>query len=167
MRSTGEIMGLSPSLGGAFVKSQLAAAQALPQSGCAFLSVRDADKPGLVAVAKTLLAEGFRLLATVGTARSLAAAGVAVETVNKVSEGRPHIADQIKNNVIDFIINTTQGEQAMADSSVIRRNALMQGVCYVTTLAGGEAATRALQHRDQLEVRSLQSLPTVTAEAQS
>ncbi len=158
MRSTGEIMGVSASLGAAFVKSQLAASQDLPSSGCAFLSVRDADKTGLTSVAKTLVEQGFCLLATSGTAASLVAAGIPVERVNKVSEGRPHIVDRIKNNDIDFIINTTQGEQAMTDSGVIRRSALMQGVCYVTTLAGGEAATRALRHRDQLSVTSLQEL---------
>ena len=97
-------------------------------------------------------------MATSDTAASLVAAGIPVERVNKVSEGRPHIVDRIKNNDIDFIINTTQGEQAMTDSGVIRRSALMQGVCYVTTLAGGEAATRALRHRDQLSVTSLQEL---------
>jgi carbamoyl-phosphate synthase large subunit len=156
MRSTGEVMGASSTLGGAFAKAQLATSQMIPAQGCAFLSVRDQDKSNLAKVAQQLLDLGFRVVATSGTAKALLAAGVEVEKVNKVHEGRPHIVDMIKNEQIQFIINTTEGEQAVEDSFTIRRNAVAHRVCYTTTLAGGEAACRALVHNVDLNVCSLQ-----------
>ena len=156
MRSTGEVMGISSSLGGAFCKGQIASQQMLPHHGRAFLSVRDEDKVSLALVAKMLLECGFDLVATKGTAVALEQQGIHVSPVNKVHEGRPHIVDMINNNQIQFIVNTTEGEQAVMDSAVIRRSAVANRVCYNTTLAGAESACRALQYSAELDVRSLQ-----------
>jgi len=156
MRSTGEVMGISESLGAAFAKGQLASKQVIPQSGSAFISVRDADKNKLKDLALKLIDNGFELLATRGTAAALEAQGVAVTAVNKVHEGRPHIVDRIKNDGVQFIVNTTEGERAVLDSAVIRRSAVAHGVCYTTTLAGAQAACRALQYTEELQVMSLQ-----------
>lgn len=158
MRSTGEVMGIAESFGQAYANGQLATGQILPTSGCAFISVRDADKQKLIAVANQLIDYGFTIVSTRGTARVLQAAGVKCEIVNKVNEGRPHIVDMIKNDEIQFIINTTEGEQATADSYTIRRSAVQHKVCYTTTLAGGEAACLALQFKDSGDVKSLQEL---------
>jgi len=147
MRSTGEVMGVGRSFGAAFAKAQLAAGTDLPASGMAFLSVRDADKVAILDVANGLLALGFKLIATRGTARVLLKAGISCETINKVMEGRPHIVDSIKNGEISFIINTTEGRQAIADSFTIRRSALQRKVCYTTTVAGAQATVWALQER--------------------
>ncbi len=156
MRSTGEVMGISSSLGGAFCKGQIASQQMLPQQGRAFLSVRDEDKASLAVIAKMLLESGFNLVASGGTAAALQQQGISVSAVNKVHEGRPHIVDMIKNEQIQFIVNTTEGEQAVMDSAIIRRSAVANRVCYNTTLAGAEAACRALQHSAELVVQSLQ-----------
>lgn len=158
MRSTGEVMGIAPDFGEAFAKSWLGSDQEIPQNGRAFVSVRDADKHKVIPVAQSLIENGFEIVATHGTARVLQEAGVACKAVNKVTEGRPHIVDMIKNDEIDFIINTTEGEQAIADSFTIRRSAVQHKVCYTTTLAGGEAACRALRYPSVSEVHSLQSL---------
>jgi len=158
MRSTGEVMGVAHTLGKAFAKSQLGARQPMPTGGKAFISVRDADKTAVVNVAKTLVQQGFEIVSTQGTARVLEAAGVPFQPVNKVQEGRPHIVDMIKNEEISFIVNTTEGEQAIADSFTIRRSAIQHKVCYTTTLAGGEAACLALQYKPSGEVNSLQDL---------
>lgn len=158
MRSTGEVMGIANTFGEAFAKGQLAGGQLLPSSGRAFLSVREADKLRLVAVAKRLVEHGFEIVATRGTAQVLEAAGVPCTVVNKVREGRPHIVDMIKNNDIQFVINTTEGEQAISDSYTIRRSTLQKKLCYTTTLAGGEAACLALQYERYAGVASLQSL---------
>lgn len=158
MRSTGEVMGIGSSFGQAFAKGQLSSGQRLPSSGRAFVSVRDADKSRVAKVAKLLVEQGFTVMATQGTAAALAAAGVPCEIANKVNEGRPHIVDMIKNNEIQFIVNTTEGEQAIADSFAIRRNAVSRKICYTTTLAGGEAACLALLAGDIGDVNSLQSL---------
>jgi len=147
MRSTGEVMGVGRSFGAAFAKAQLAAGTDLPSSGMAFLSVRDADKVAIIEVAQGLVALGFKLIATRGTARELLKARIACETINKVMEGRPHIVDSIKNGEISFIINTTEGRQAIADSFTIRRSALQRKVCYTTTIAGAQATVWALQER--------------------
>ena len=156
MRSTGEVMGISESLGMAFAKGQLASKQVIPQQGFAFISVRDADKTKLRDLAIALIDNGFELLSTRGTAVSLQSQGIAVTVVNKVHEGRPHIVDRIKNDGVQFIVNTTEGERAVLDSAVIRRSAVAHGVCYVTTLAGAQAACRALQCTDEFTVMSLQ-----------
>ena len=120
--------------------------------------MRDADKKHIAQIARDLVKVGFSLIATRGTAKVLADAGVAVETVNKVMEGRPHVVDMLKNGEIALIINTTEGKQATADSFTIRRTALQKKVFYTTTIAGASALVQALGNRDAVEVRSLQGL---------
>ncbi len=158
MKSTGEVMGIGDTFAEAFAKATLAAGEVLPRGGQAFLSVKDADKHGLVRVARELADLGFELVATRGTARALSAAGLEVGLVNKVTEGRPDISDLLKNGKIDLIVNTTEGRQAIADSAVIRRLALQHGVCYTTTLAGGEAFCMAIRFGVGDQVRRLQEL---------
>ncbi len=158
MKSTGEVMGVGRSFPEAFYKALLAAGETLPRGGTAFLSVREADKGAVAEVGRALVRLGFRLVATAGTARMLEVAGLAVETVNKVGEGRPHIVDLIKNGQIDYIVNTAEGRQAIADSYIIRRTALQHKVTYATTLAGAMAACQAMAALDGLEVYRLQDL---------
>jgi len=158
MKSTGEVMGVGRSFGEAYFKSQLAAGITLPTRGRAFLSVRDADKRALVRVARGLLEQGFELVATRGTAASLAEAGVSCAVVNKVAEDRPHVVDMIKNEEIDLIVNTTEGKQAIADSFTIRREALQHKVTYTTTLSGALAMLTAMQRREDIDVNRLQNL---------
>ena len=158
MKSTGEVMGVGMSFGEAYGKAQTAANDAIPQGGRAFLSVRDADKSQLESVARGLIELGFNLVATRGTAGTLQALDIDVRQVNKVAEGRPHIVDMLKNGEVDFIINTTEGRQAIADSFTIRRTALQNKVCYTTTMAGGRASIDALRHGRDVSVRSLQEL---------
>ena len=156
MLSTGEVMGISSDFSGAFYKAQQAVYQQMPESGMAFISVRDADKPAVGAIGRDLIRHGFRLCATRGTAAVLKSAGVACSVVNKVHEGRPHIVDLLKNEEIDFIVNTTEGRQALSDSYLIRRTVLQHRVFYVTTLAGALAAVRALTDRGNVEPVCLQ-----------
>jgi carbamoyl-phosphate synthase large subunit len=166
MKSTGEVMGVGDTFGEAFAKAALAASVILPQGGRAFLSVKESDKPGVVAVAAALVALGFRLVATRGTARHLNEAGIACQMVNKVAQGRPHAVDLLKNEQIDLIINTTEGHQSIRDSAMIRRLALQNKVCYTTTLTGGEAFAIAIRYsRDNgdIKVRRLQDLYQHTA----
>jgi carbamoyl-phosphate synthase large subunit len=144
MKSTGEVMGVGRSFGEAFYKSQLAANVDLPRAGRAFISVREQDKAAAVDIGRRLRALGFELVATRGTARELNAAGVDCRPVNKVLEGQPHIVDMIKNDEISFIVNTTEGKQAIADSFTIRRSALQRKVAYTTTMAGALATVLAL-----------------------
>jgi len=158
MRSTGEVMGVGRSFGAAFARAHEAAGIAAPTRGKAFLSVRDADKERLVEVARDLLRRGFSIVATGGTHAHLEAHGVACERINKVMEGRPHIVDLIKNGEIAFIVNTTEGKQAIADSFSIRREALQQRVTYSTTLSGAWALLHSLDFRDNADVHSLQEL---------
>jgi len=158
MRSTGEVMGIGWSFGGARAKSMKAASYGLPPIGKAFLSVRDADKQVLVPLARELTGRGYQLVATRGTAGFLQEHSVVCESVNKVLEGRPHIVDLIKNDEIHFIINTTEGAQAIADSFSIRREALQRKISYTTTIAGGRATLRALDHENDYTVHSLQQL---------
>lgn len=158
MRSTGEVMGIAPDFGEAFAKAWLGGGQDIPRMGRAFVSVRDADKQKVIPVVQSLVKQGFDIVATHGTARVLEAAGIACKGVNKVNEGRPHIVDMIKNEEIDFIINTTEGEQAIADSFTIRRSAVQHKVCYTTTLAGAVAACQSLHYPRVSEVHCLQSL---------
>ncbi len=163
MKSTGEVMGAGKTFGEAFFKAQLGAGADIPQGGTAFLSVRQADKPALVDVAKGLIEQGFRLVCTQGTCETLKAAGVEAERVNKVNQGRPHIVDMIKNDEIDLIVNTTDGVQAIKDSADIRRSALQHKVYYTTTMAGAEAVVEALRSDGLKEVHRLQELhATVT-----
>jgi len=158
MKSTGEVMGVGRSFGEAYAKAQLGAGVTLPRAGRVFLSVRDADKGPLIEVGKALVARGFTIVATRGTAAALQAAGVPCEVVNKVIEGRPHIVDAIKNDEIDLIVNTTEGKQAIADSFSIRREALHHKVCYSTTIAGARATCLALDYLDDTAVNRLQDL---------
>jgi len=158
MKSTGEVMGVGATFAEAFAKAQLAAGVVLPRSGKAFVSVRDADKPRVAVMARRLVKRGFELYATSGTAAVLEAAGVACQRINKVTEGRPHIVDMIKNNEVNLIINTAEGKQAIKDSFSIRREALLRKVSYTTTMAGADATSLALQYLDAEEVRSLQQL---------
>jgi carbamoyl-phosphate synthase large subunit len=159
MKSTGEVMGVGYSFGEAFVKSQLAAGVRLPASGTAFLSVKSADKPGVVPVARALHDLGFRLVATRGTAAAIAAHGIPVTPVNKVQEGRPHIVDMLKNGEVALVVNTVEEKRvAIADSRSIRTTALAQRVTYYTTLAGARAAVEGMRHLHALDVYSLQEL---------
>ena len=145
MKSTGEVMGIGASFGEAFLKAQLGAGERFPTAGTVFLSVRDADKAGVPAVARRLANLGFRLIATRGTAAFLQTQGLSIEAVNKVTEGRPHIVDAIKNAKVQLIINTVDEKQSVRDSFSIRRAALQMGITYYTTLAGATAGAAALQ----------------------
>ncbi len=158
MKSTGEVMGIGDSFDEAFAKAVVASGGVLPTSGRAFLSVREVDKPGIVELAKNLVDLGFSLVATSGTARALEAAGIQVDHINKVMEGRPHIVDAIKNGEIDLIVNTTEGRRAIADSAQIRQSALQKKIAYSTTLAGGDATARAIRFGAEKKVRRLQDL---------
>jgi carbamoyl-phosphate synthase large subunit len=158
MKSTGEVMGVGTTFGEAYRKAQLGTNSPIPDSGSVFLSVRDADKAPLVDVARDLSNMGFTIVATAGTAKFLADAGVDVVRVNKVSEGRPHIVDMIKNGEISTIINTTEGRQAVADSATIRSSAESSDVYYTTTLAGGAAVVMALSNKAENMVYRLQDL---------
>ncbi|OGS88722.1 MAG: carbamoyl phosphate synthase large subunit [Gallionellales bacterium GWA2_59_43] len=159
MKSTGEVMGVGETFAEAFVKSQLAASVKLPKDGKVFISVREADKPGAVEVARALGELGFTILATRGTAATIEAAGVAVTVVNKVAEGRPHIVDMIKNGELSLIVNTVDSKpSAMRDSYSIRHAALQGRVTYYTTLAGARAACVGMQHLAELQVYDVQSL---------
>ena len=158
MKSTGEVMGVGRSFGEAYAKAQLASGVVLPRQGAALLSVRDRDKEGAVQLAKILEARGFDLVATHGTARHLAAAGVSCRRANKVREGRPHIVDMIKNDEIDLIVNTTEGKQAINESHSIRAEAVRKGVTYYTTLGAAIATCTAIEHLDDSDVNRLQDL---------
>ncbi|MCC7254739.1 MAG: carbamoyl-phosphate synthase large subunit [Dokdonella sp.] len=158
MRSTGEVMGVGRSFGAAFARAHEAAGIKAPQQGKAFLSVRDGDKPLLLEVARDLLRRGFSIVATGGTHDYLVGQGIACERINKVLEGRPHIVDLIKNGEIAFIVNTTEGKQAIADSFSIRREALQQRVTYSTTVSGARALLHSLDFRNNPSVHSLQEL---------
>ena len=159
MKSTGEVMGVGKTFGEAFVKSQLGAGVKLPTSGKVFLSVKGSDKPRAVQVARDLVNIGFSVVATKGTAAAIRDAGIAVTTVNKVVEGRPHIVDMIKNNEIALVINTVEEKRnAITDSRAIRTSALAARVTTYTTIAGAEAAVEGMGHLDQLHVYDLQGL---------
>ena len=158
MKSTGEVMGTGETFAAAFARAQLGAGDDPPTSGLCLISVRDADKPAAVDVAKRLVAQGFTLAATGGTASALEAAGLAVRKVNKVAEGRPHIVDLIKNDEAAMIINTTEGRRAIMDSASIRASAEQHNVFYTTTLAAAEAVCMALEQETDITVRRLQDL---------
>ena len=159
MKSTGEVMGVGKTFGEAFVKSQLGAGVKLPRSGKVFLSVKGSDKPRAVQVARDLVEIGFSVVATKGTAAAISAAGIAVTTVNKVAEGRPHVVDMIKNQEIALVINTVEEKRsAIVDSRAIRTSALAARVTTYTTIAGAEAAVEGMAHLDGLNVYDLQGL---------
>ena len=158
MRSTGEVMGVGRNFGAAFARAQEAAGIKAPPQGKAFVSVRDPDKKRVLPVARDLVARGYGIIATAGTAKWLRENGIDCELVNKVIEGRPHIVDLIKNGEIAYIVNTTEGRQAIADSFSIRREALQQRVTYSTTVAGAKALLHSLEYRGSGPVWSLQEL---------
>jgi len=159
MKSTGEVMGVGMSFSEAFVKSQIAASVRLPRSGQVFISVKESDKPKAVAIAAQLQAAGFSLLATRGTAAAIAAAGIPVTPVNKVTEGRPHVVDMIKNNEIVLIINTVdEKRKAISDSRSIRTSGLAARVTIFTTIWGAEAAAAGIRNRGELVVYPIQEL---------
>jgi carbamoyl-phosphate synthase large subunit len=159
MKSTGEVMGVGETFGEAFVKSQLAAGVKLPQGGRAFVSVRDADKLAAVQVARDLVALGFALVATRGTAAVFRSHGIPLTEVNRVSEGRPHIVDMIKNGDISFVVNTEEWTRtAQSDSRSIRTTALARRVTYFTTVAGAKAACAGMKYLAKLEPYRLQDL---------
>jgi carbamoyl-phosphate synthase large subunit len=158
MRSTGEVMGVGQSYGSAVARGQQGVGIRALATGRAFLSVRDADKEGLLPVAHDLVSRGFSLVATEGTWRYLVENGIDCDYINKVTQGRPHIVDLIKNREIDYIVNTTEGRQAITDSFSIRREALQRKVNYSTTIAGARATLRALEHWRERSVASLSEL---------
>ncbi|NBQ11717.1 MAG: carbamoyl-phosphate synthase large subunit, partial [Gammaproteobacteria bacterium] len=158
MKSTGEVMGVGDSFAEAFARATQGAGIRLPEGGTVFLSVKDSDKPFVAPLAEELRELGFRIIATRGTRQCLQSAGIDAEVVNKVTEGRPDIADMLKNDKVDFIVNTTEGRQSIADSAVIRRLALQNRVCYSTTLTGGEALCKAMRFGSGDKVRRLQEL---------
>jgi carbamoyl-phosphate synthase large subunit len=158
MRSTGEVMGVGRSFGAAFARAEEAANIKPPRPGKAFISVRDPDKQRVLPVAHDLARRGYTLVATRGTAGFLREQGLACEVINKVMEGRPHVVDLIKNGEIAYIVNTTEGRQAISDSFSIRREALQQRVTYSTTIPGAKALLHSLDFRDSGPVWSLQEL---------
>jgi len=159
MKSTGEVMGIDADFGHAFAKSQLGSGTRLPLAGTVFISVKDKDKPAIVRPCRLLLAMGFKLIATRGTARYLQSQDVEVAVVNKVLEGRPHVVDAIKSGDVQLVFNTTEGAPAIADSFSLRRSALMQNIPYYTTVAGAGAAVEAIAtlRSGSLDVAPLQS----------
>jgi carbamoyl-phosphate synthase large subunit len=159
MKSTGEVMGVGKTFGEAFVKSQMGAGTKLPREGKVFLTVKNNDKQRAVKIARDLVAQGFEIFATKGTAAAIAAEGVAVQAVNKVTEGRPHIVDMIKNKEIALVINTVEERRnAIADSRAIRTSALLARVTTFTTIAGAEAAVEGMKYIDNLDVISIQEM---------
>lgn len=158
MKSTGEVMGMATRFGQAYAKALLGADVNIEKRKAAFVSVRDADKARVGEIAKRLIDLGFDVYATRGTAMVLMAAGINCRKVNKVAEGRPHVVDHIKNDEIDFIVNTTEGRQAIEDSFEIRRAILSHKVRYTTTLSGAEAACLAMKYEDRETVMCLQDL---------
>ncbi len=158
MKSTGEVMGVGRTFGEAYAKAQLASGVVLPRQGTALLSVRDRDKEGCVELANVLIARGFDLVATHGTATFLQEAGLECLRANKVREGRPHIVDMIKNGEIALIVNTTEGKQAIRESQSIRAEAVRNNVTYYTTLGAALATCSALEHLDDGDVNRLQDL---------
>ncbi|MBK1671443.1 carbamoyl phosphate synthase large subunit [Rhodovibrio sodomensis] len=159
MKSTGEVMGLDGDFPRAFAKAQIGAGVKLPDSGTVFISVKDGHKPAMVELGRDLLSMGYQLVATAGTAEHLRAAGLKVEEVKKVREGRPHIVDKMKSGEVQMIFNTTEDKKAIADSFSLRRTALTNAIPYYTTVAGCRAVTRAIQamRSGQLEVAPLQA----------
>jgi len=159
MKSTGEVMGVGKTFGEAFVKSQIGAGTKLPRSGKVFISAKTNDKPRAIEVARALAGMGFVVVATRGTAAAINAAGVPCTVVNKVTEGRPHIVDMIKNNEIAMVIHTVEERRnAIADSRQIRTSALLARVTTFTTIAGAEAAVQGMPHIDNLDVISVQEM---------
>ena len=158
MKSTGEVMGVGTTFAEAYAKAQMGAGDVIETSGNAFVSVRDRDKDAVVEVAQRLNSLGYSLVATHGTAKVIEAAGLPVIGVNKVLEGRPHIVDMLKNGEIQVVFNTTEGKQAIADSSTIRRTALRHDVYCTTTIAGALAVCDAVEFGNNMSVYTIQQL---------
>jgi carbamoyl-phosphate synthase large subunit len=158
MRSTGEVMGIGESFAEAFGKAMLASGFKLPPGGTVFVSVRDRDKPAVADLALRLTRLGYFIVATRGTGEILARAGIAATVVNKVTDGSPHVVDMLKAGKIDMVVNTTSGVKAIKDSYSIRRQTVLSGIAYFTTMAAAAAAIAALEDgRDRaLSVCSLQ-----------
>ena len=159
MKSTGEVMGIDNDFAVAFAKSQLGAGVTLPKSGTVFVSVKDSDKPVILSGARMLADHGFTIVATGGTADYLAEQGIAIERVNKVAQGRPHIVDRIMDGGIDLVFNTTEGWQSLKDSESIRASAVARKIPYFTTAPASNAAAQAIvaMSSRSLEVRPLQA----------
>ncbi len=159
MKSTGEAMGLAKDFGQAFAKAQMAVGSHLPKSGTLFISVKDADKNKILPICKKLLSMKFKIIATKGTASYLIKNKIKVKKINKVSEGRPHLVDAIKNGLVQIIFNTTEGKQSIEESFSLRRTAITAGVPYYTTIAGSKAATEAIiaLNKNELTVKPIQS----------
>jgi carbamoyl-phosphate synthase large subunit len=165
MRSTGEVMGIGRSFGGAFLKAQHGAGVGLPREGAIFLSVNDQDKRGVIDLASQLHQLGFMLVATRGTQRRITAAEIPCDFVYKVNEGRPNIVDLIKSKQIGLVINTPLGRASFYDERAIRRAAMQHGVPCITTMTGGAATVAAIRalREEELEVRSLQEYHSLAA----
>ncbi|MBI5665885.1 MAG: carbamoyl-phosphate synthase large subunit [Nitrospirae bacterium] len=165
MKSTGEVMGIDEDFSRAYAKSQAAAKNAMPSRGTVFISVKDWDKPAIPALASKLVSLGFKIIATRGTAFYLNQLGIKADTVNKVTEGRPHCVDLVKNKEIDFIINTVTGAKAKKDSFSIRESALQYNVTYTTTISGARAAIKAIEVmlKKQINIKSLQEYHKIKA----
>ena len=158
MKSTGEVMGVGSSFSEAYAKAQLGAGEIIPHSGSVFLSVRDSDRPFIADLAKEFIDLGFKIIATKGTARHIEEAGIPVETIKKVAEGRPHVVDAMKNGDVNLIVNTTEGRQSILDSASIRRTALEEKIYCTTTLEGGRAVCAVLRNKELWSVERLQDL---------
>ena len=158
MKSTGEVMGVGSSFSEAYAKAQLGAGEIIPQTGSVFLSVRDSDRPFVADLAKEFLDLGFKIVATKGTARHINEAGIPVEIIKKVAEGRPHVVDAMKNGEVNLIVNTTEGRQSILDSASIRRTALEERIYCTTTLEGGRAVCSVLRNKELWSVERLQDL---------
>ena len=159
MKSTGEAMGLAQTFGEAFAKSQMAVGANLPKSGTLFISIKDTDKNKILILCKKLIDLGFNIIATKGTFKYLEKNDIKAKKINKVSEGRPHLVDAIKDGLVHIIFNTTEGEQSIEESFSLRRAALSAHIPYYTTIAGSKAATEAIIsiNKDELTVKSIQS----------
>ncbi len=158
MKSTGEVMGTGRTFGEAYAKAQLASGVTLPEIGSAFLSVHDRDKPAVTELARDLIARGFRVIATDGTARHLAEQEIACQRINKVHEGRPHVVDAIKNGEVCLVVNTTEGKKAIRESHSIRAAAVKHKITYYTTIAAAKATCDALDYVENTDVNKLQDL---------
>ena len=158
MKSTGEVMGVGSSFSEAYAKAQLGAGEIIPHSGSVFLSVRDSDRPLVADLAREFFNLGFKIIATKGTARHIDEAGIPVEIIKKVAEGRPHVVDAMKNGEVNLIVNTTEGRQSILDSASIRRTALEERIYCTTTLEGGRAVCSVLRNKELWSVERLQDL---------
>ena len=158
MKSTGEVMGVGSSFSEAYAKAQLGAGEIIPKEGSVFLSVRDSDRPFVAELAKEFFDLGFNIIATKGTAKHINEAGIKVEIIKKVAEGRPHVVDAMKNGQVDLIVNTTEGKQSILDSASIRRTALEEKIYCTTTLEGGRAVCSVIRNKDLWSVERLQDL---------